>query len=179
MGEHPLWRLWSMRAMYLALCIFLIFFNLMPLETLPRAWAGPDLLAAFTCAWVLRRPEYVPVLAVASIALLADFLYQRPPGLWAALMVLITEGLRARAISLRDQSFIVEWITVTSGLIILALSYRIILAMLLVDQAPLGLSLIQLIMTLACYPIAVLITITLFRVRRPSLAEVNALGQRL
>ncbi len=179
MGEHPFWRLWSMRAAYLALCILLIFFNLMPLETVPRAWAGPDLLTGFTCAWVLRRPEYTPVLSVAAVALLADLLYQRPPGLWAALMVLTVQGLRARAVSLRDQSFAVEWLSVATALIVLALSYRVILALLLVDQAPLGLTLIQLIMTLLCYPLAVLITITLFGVRRPSLAEVNALGQRL
>ena len=66
-------------------------FLLLPLQTTPRSLAGPDLLLAFAVAWCLRRPEFVPPLALALAFLLADLLLQRPPGLWA-LLALFTVG---------------------------------------------------------------------------------------
>jgi rod shape-determining protein MreD len=58
-------RLWVMRLSFVALALVILFFHLLPLETTPRPWAGPDLLLGFACAWGLRRPEYVPALFLA------------------------------------------------------------------------------------------------------------------
>ena len=72
-------RTWPMRAAFVALSLALIFVHLLPLETVPRKWAPPDILLAFAFAWVLRRPDYVPALLVAGVFLMADLLLQRPP----------------------------------------------------------------------------------------------------
>ena len=94
MAEGVAARIWGMRGMFLALALVLIFIKLLPLDFQPRVWAGPDLLVALTFAWVLRRPEFVPALTVGLVFLLADLLFLRPPGLFAALMVLGTQTLK-------------------------------------------------------------------------------------
>ena len=73
MAERNTSFLWMMRAVYLGLCIFVIFLHLLPLDTQPRAWAGPDLMLALTFAWTLRRAEYVPPLLVAAIFQIVRF----------------------------------------------------------------------------------------------------------
>lgn len=172
-------RFWIMRSLYVALCLMLLFIQLLPLDTVPKVWAAPELILAVTFAWVLRRPEYVPASLIALIFLLADLLLQRPPGLWAALVLIGAETLRVRAPGLRDLTFPVEWLTVCSTLVIMTLGYRIILSLTVVDQAPLGLSLIQLVMTLLAYPVVVLLTQTIFGVRKMTPGEVDAMRNRL
>jgi rod shape-determining protein MreD len=49
--------------------------------------------------------------------LLADLLFLRPPGLWAAIVVLGHEFLRNREQGLRDMPFFVEWGLVASLLL--------------------------------------------------------------
>ena len=136
----------------------LIFLHLLPLETLPRGWAGPDVMLALTFAWLLRRPDYVPPLLIAAVFLLADLLFQRPPGLWAALVLLGNQALRAREPVLRDLTFAVEWLSVATTLFVMMLGYRVILALMMVDQAPLGLSLMQVIATLLVYPLVAIVS---------------------
>ena len=172
-------RPWIMRCLFFLVCMALLFIQLLPLDTVPKAWAAPELILAFTFAWVVRRPEFAPPMLIALIFLLADMLVQRPPGLWAALVLLGSEALRNRAHGLRDLTFPVEWLTVATTLVIMTLGYRIILGLTVVDQAPLGLSLIQLLMTLIAYPIVVLITQGLFGVRKRAPGDGNAMGNRI
>nr|WP_232897194.1 rod shape-determining protein MreD [Pontibaca salina] len=152
---------------YCALALVIIFFHLLPLDTLPRHWAPPDLLLAFTLAWSLRRPEYVPALSIAAVMLMADLLFQRPPGLLALLVVLGSEHLKSRASNLGEMGFVLEWATV--GVVIVAITFanRLVLGILTVQQAPLTLSLIQLVMTVVTYPLIVVVTQVILRVRRP------------
>lgn len=156
----------AMRALYVGLCGGLIFLRLLPLDTLPRGWAGPDIILALTFAWTLRRPDFVPPLLVAVVFLLCDLLFQRPPGLWAALVLLGSQTLRARAPDLRDLTFSMEWLSVASTLLIMTLGYRAVLGLLVVDQAPLGLNLTQMVMTLFVYPLVVLISQSVLGVRK-------------
>ena len=51
MDEVSLTRLWLMRAGFAALILGLLFFQLLPLETTPRRFAGPDLVMGFAFAW--------------------------------------------------------------------------------------------------------------------------------
>lgn len=178
MAENPAYRLWTMRLLYVLLGLVLIFLHLLPLDTLPRGWAGPDIMLALTFAWVLRRPEYVPPLLLAAMFLLGDLMFHRPPGLWAALVLVAAETLRARYIGLRDLTFAVEWVSVASTLIAVTVAYRLVLAVLMVDQAPLGLSLMQLVMTLLAYPVVVVVSQSLFGVRKLAPGDIDALGGR-
>ncbi|MEM9844179.1 MAG: rod shape-determining protein MreD [Pseudomonadota bacterium] len=178
MAERDHTRLWTMRALYAAIVMAIVFFQLLPVNTVPRIWAGPDLILALTLAWVLRRPDFVPLSLVALLFLLADLLLHRPPGLWAALVLITAEFLRARYVGLRDMTFAAEWVAVGGALVVLTLTYRLILSLLVVDQAPLGLALIQLIMTLAAYPFVVVISQTVFGVRKLAPGNLDALGGR-
>lgn len=169
---------WAMRILFGVLCLLLIFAHLLPLQTLPRGWAGPDVMLALTFAWVLRRPDFVPPLLIAGVFLLADLLFQRPPGLWAALVLLGSQTLRAREPGLRDLTFAVEWVSVATTLVAMTLGYRIILALLMVDQAPLGLSLMQLVATLVVYPLVALVSHGIFGVRKIAPGDIDALESR-
>lgn len=169
---------WAMRLWFLTLAAVIIFFHLIPLETTPRRWAPPDLLIAFTLAWVLRRPDYVPALSVAAVMLMADLLFQRPPGLMAVLVVLGCEFLKNRSSSLGETSFVVEWFNVCVVIAAITVLDRLILTMTLVDRAPLSLHLIQMVLTMAVYPFAVLVTQTILGVRKLSPGNSDALGTR-
>ncbi|MFX0541912.1 rod shape-determining protein MreD [Roseovarius sp. S4756] len=170
MAENARAHIWAMRALFAALCALVIFWRVLPLSTVPAGWAGPDIITALAFAWVLRRPQFVPPLLIALIVLLTDLMFQRPPGLWAALVVLGCETLKARAPGLRDMGFGPEWLMVGITALGITLLYRLSLAILLVPQAPLGLSLMQMAMTVLCYPLVVMVSSFLLGVRkaRPS-----------
>ena len=179
MAETPAVRIWTSRGVFTALCFFLIMGSLLPLNTMPRAWAPPDVLLALTFAWVVRRPDFVPVWLVGAIFLLTDMLYDRPPGLWTAVIVLATEYLRKRAVSMRNLPFPVEWMTVAMVAVAATLAYRVILAATLLPVPPLDLTAIQLLATLITYPLVAGLSHWLFNVRRVSPGEVDSLGHRL
>lgn len=143
-----------------------------------RVWVGPDLLIAFAFAWSLRRPEYVPILMLAALFLLSDLLLQRPPGLWALLALLACENLRGRSRSLRDSTFGAEWIAISLLLVGILLVNRIVLSVLMVAPPQLGLSLIELGMTILVYPVVVFVTRTVMGVRRAAPGELDSLGGR-
>ena len=172
-------RLWLMRTLFVGLALLSIFMHLLPLETIPSSWAPPDLIMALTFAWAMRRPEYVPAISVAAVVLLADFLFQRPPGLQAALMVIASEILRTRAMANRDMPYLVEWASVAGMMIAVAAALRVLMAMFFIPAPSLSLVLIQLAMSIALYPIVVLVSHVLFSVRRAAPGEVDALGHRL
>lgn len=171
-------RIWSKRITFLALALLIIFFHLIPLETLPRRWAPPDLLIAFAFAWVLRRPDYVPALSIAFVMLTADLLFQRPPGLMAVLVVLAAEYLKNRTAGFSEASFAVEWFAVSMVVIAITVLNRLILVILAVQQAQFSLSLIQMLATIAVYPLVVLATQIIMGVRRPAPGDAEAFGGR-
>ncbi|UWR15003.1 rod shape-determining protein MreD [Sulfitobacter sp. M368] len=171
-------RLWLMRAAFLFLALVILFFHLLPLTTTPSRWTGPDLLLGFACAWSLRRPEYVPALALALAFLMADLLLQRPPGLWALLALMGSENLKSRGRNLRDSSFAVEWLTVGVVIIMVMMANRFLLAISLVEVPHLPLVLSELGMTLLFYPLIVLVTHGLMRVRKTAPGDLDAHGQR-
>lgn len=178
MAERTRTGVWVMRLVYTGLCLVLIFLHLLPLDTVPRGWAGPDLILALTCAWVIRRPDFAPLLLIALIFLLMDLLYQMPPGLWAALTVIGTQALRRRVTVLRDLTFMAEWVTVAVILSAMTVGNQLVLALLLVDRPPLGLYLMQLLMTLASYPIVAYLSQIAFGVRKQAPGDVDAMVNR-
>jgi rod shape-determining protein MreD len=132
---------------------------------------------ALAFAWVMRRPQYAPPLLIALVVLLADLMFQRPPGLWAALIVLGCETLKGRAPGLRDMGFAPEWVMVAITTLGVTLLYRLSLAILLVPQAPLGLSLMQMVMTVLCYPLVVMVSSLILGVRKARPSESGTRGR--
>lgn len=195
------------RIAFVVLGLFIIFVRLIPLETVPvgfgsssldpitqpRAtagtqtevlfdpirWIAPDLLILFALAWVTRRPSFVPALAIGGIFLLADMLFQRPPGLWTALVLILSEILRGRSRAMRTLPFWLEWMTVAIGIVIITAINQFTLSMVLVSQAPLGLTLGHMLITILFYPVVAFVSYILFGVSRPAPGEVDALGHRI
>ncbi len=174
MVDFPRARAWLYRLLFLGVSGLIIFFHLLPLGRASGAWPGPDLLQAFTYAFVLRRPDYVPLLLIASVMFIADMLFLRPPGLQAALVVLASEFLRRRHHLMRDLPFPAEWGIVAAMLIAVTLAQRLILVLFLVPRPPLGSTLMQLGITIAVYPLVVVITRHIFGVRMATPGERDA-----
>lgn len=172
-------RLWVMRLSFVALALVILFFHLLPLETTPRSWAGPDLLLGFACAWGLRRPEYVPAIFLALVFLLSDLLLQRPPGLWAVLALLGVENLKSRGRHLRDASFAAEWLTVSVILTMMIFANRILLSFALVPTPSMSLNLTELALTTLAYPLIVAVTHGIMGVRKTAPGDLDALGKRV
>ncbi|MCG7624311.1 rod shape-determining protein MreD [Epibacterium sp. Ofav1-8] len=170
--------IWLMRAAYVGLALLIMFFHLLPLDTLPRRWSPPDLLLAMSLAWSVRRPDFVPPLLIAAVMFLADLLFQRPPGLWALLVLLACEFARSRLSPHRETPFLAEWFAISVIVIGMALLNRVILGILAVEQAHIALILVQVIMTIAAYPLVVLLSQSVIGVRRLSAADAETLGAR-
>ncbi len=172
-------RLWVMRLSFVALALVILFFHLLPLETIPRSWAGPDLLLGFACAWALRRPEYVPALFLTLVFLLSDLLLQRPPGLWAVLALIGVENLKSRGRHLRDASFAAEWLTVVVILTMVIFANRVLLSLALVPTPSRTLNLTELALTALAYPLIVAVTHGIMGVRKTAPGDLDALGKRV
>lgn len=171
-------HLWTMRVGFAALAFAILFFQLLPIGTGPRSWAGADLLLAFALAWSARCPDYVPTLLLATIFFLADLLLQRPPGLMALLALLASESLKAQSHSLRDEGIMAEILTAAALIIAVGIGNRLILAILLVDLPPLGLTAMQIGATVLAYPIIAFLTHALIGVRGAAPGDLQTGGNR-
>lgn len=170
---------WAYRALFAALALVLIFARLLPLGSVAGAWPGPDLLFLLTLCWVLRRPDFLPVWLVAAVMLFEDLLLMRPPGLWAAVVVLAVEFLRSRVVPSRQLGFLVEWILVAGVIAASMLGYRLALMLAMLPQASLGMTLVQMILSILCYPLVVGASQVGLGVRRPATGAVTAQGRLL
>jgi len=207
MNENVTRRRWVGRLTFVLLSFFIIFTHLIPLDTAPPSlggstlepiqqpratagtetdtlfdpvrWIAPDLLLLMALAWVTRRPSFAPVLAIAGIFLLADMLFQHPPGLWSGLVLILTEILRSRARAIRTLPFWLEWATVGTGIVVITAVNSFTLSMVLVPHGPLGLTVLQMLLTISLYPAVVFVSYAVFGVNRPAPGEVDALGHRL
>ena len=176
--DKPTSHIWVMRGLFVFLAVLVLFLHLLPLNTQPDRWPFPDVLIALIFTWVLRRPDYVPTLLIATVMLMADLLLQRPPGLLAALVVLGTAYLRSAAPGMRDVGFAGEWMSVAVVIAAIFLLNRVVLSLLSVQQAALGPVAIQLVLTVAAYPPLVLLSQSVFGVRRMSAADASTMGAR-
>lgn len=179
MAERADSKTWINRGVFVILAFCLIVIDLVPLDMRPASWAAPDLLLTVTLVWVARTPHYVPVFVIAVLFLMADFLFMRPPGLWAALVVVLTEMIRRQNRDFRNMPVLVEWGTVALGVVAITVANRLILAIVMAPQAPLALTLIEMIATIMVYPLVVVVAHFVFGVSRIAPGEVGSKGQVL
>ncbi|MBV0910979.1 rod shape-determining protein MreD [Anianabacter salinae] len=165
-------------ALYVAICLGLMIYNILPIDLQAGTIPGPDLMLCVTFAWVLRRPRWVPVLLIAAMFLVADLMFMRPPGLWAALVVLASEYLRNHDNGGGELTFGNEMLMVAATILTISLADRLVLSLLLVDQVPVRLTLLQFLTTIVAYPVVVLISHLGLGVRKMSPTE-DALEARL
>ncbi|MFT4149175.1 MAG: rod shape-determining protein MreD [Paracoccaceae bacterium] len=170
---------WLRRALFVALAALVLFFRLLPLGSEAGAWPGPDLLLCLIFAWTMRRPDYLPVLLVAGVVLAEDFILMRPPGLWTALVVVGTEFIRSRVALTRELTFTVEWLLVAGIMAALVLAYRAVFAIAFLPQPGLGFAMVQVIWSILCYPVVVVVSRYGFDLRKPAKGETDAYGRPL
>ena len=165
--------------LYLALCATVLFVRLLP-RAPGQAWLpGPDLILCLTLAWVLRRPEHVPVLAIAAVVLVEDLLTDRPPGLWPLLVLGGAAFVHSRRPAMREVGLLVEWAVLAGVMTAVTLAYRLILVIVMVPAPPLDLSMMKLAVTVAAYPVVVGVMQGILRVRKPATGELDERGRRL
>ncbi|MEM1302690.1 MAG: rod shape-determining protein MreD [Pseudomonadota bacterium] len=179
MGSAGTAYIWSMRAAFAGVAVFTLLVHLLPLETQPRGWVAPDVLLALTLAWTMRRPDIVPVALVAVVFLLADFLLQRPPGLFTGLVVVASEVARYRHDDIRETLFLFEWLTAAALMVGVYLAYLIVLG--IVSPTPISASLVVLqgVFTILAYPLVVGLSQSIFGIRIAAPGEVDERGRRL
>ncbi|MEP5761507.1 MAG: rod shape-determining protein MreD [Litoreibacter sp.] len=172
-------RIWSYRLLLLTIVSVVAFILLLPLCSRAGGIPGPDVVLLIVFAWIIMRPDFVPLVLAAGIFLAADLLFMRPIGLWAALSVMGAEFIRSRRIQLRDSTFLFEWLLVVTVVAAMTLVNALVLAMVAVEQPNLGLNLIRLIFTAITYPVVVILAGRAFGVRKLSSAELDRMGKRL
>lgn len=147
---------WMYRIGFVFLGLALIVLRLLPLQTIPQTWAGPDVMLCLVFAWSVRRPDYVPTLLIAAVILLEDFLLQRPPGLHAALIVGASFWLKSKAQTADDQTMTGEIVQITIAVLGVLFATRLILALSLLPLPSLSVLFAQALSTIIFYPVMAL-----------------------
>ena len=171
--------LWLHRAGIVLGALALIFLKLLPIGSTAGDWPGPDLMLCLIFAMVVRRPDYLPIWLVLIVVLLEDLLLLRPPGLWAALVVLASEFVRSRAALTRELTFWVEWMLVAGVMVGLLVAYRVAFAITFLPQAGFGFAMMQVLWSILCYPLVVGVLRISLDLRKPATGEVDSYGRRL
>lgn len=176
-----LWRAahWGYRALFLGLALLLLFLRLLPLGADAGRFPGPDLVLCMIMAWVMRRPDYLPVWLIAAVVLAEDLILMRPPGLWTALVVMGSEFIRSRAALTRELNFVVEWLLVTGLMVAMLLAYRLVFALALLPQLPFGFAVVQVLWSALAYPVVVGASRLVLDLRKPATGETDDYGRRL
>ncbi len=161
---------------FAALAAGLVLVKLLPLGSGTDGWPAPDLLMCLLVAWMIRRPDLLPMPLVAVVFLWADLMLMRPPGLWAAFAVLAGEWLRRRQRGLRAAPLLAEPGLLAGLMVAMVLAHWAVLAVLFVDQPRLGWQLLQVPVTVLAYPVvAVVLQAGLGLRRRP---VIDGFGRR-
>jgi len=176
-----LWRQsdWLFRGLFLGLALLILFLRLLPLGHEPGALPGPDLLICLMLAWMVRRPNFLPLPLILIVLLAEDFILMRPPGLWTAIVVLATEMLRSRIALTRELNFLVEWMVVSGVMLGMVLVYRLALAVAFVPQPAFGFAIVQLLWSIAFYPLIVGLSRLVLDLHKPGMGEIDDFGRRL
>ena len=170
---------WLHRLIFLGVALVITFVRLLPLQTTAGHLPGPDLLLCLIFAWMVRRPEYLSALMIGVVVLAEDILLMRPPGLWTALVLIGAEFIRARSALTRELNFGVEWLLVAGVIFGVFFANLTILDMAFVNQPAFGFSLLQIIWSVAAYPVVVALSRYGLDLYKPALGQIDSFGRRM
>ena len=139
--------------LYFCIGLLIIFFQILPLQTTPQNCSGPNVLLVFFAAIVTKRPEYTSCFLLALVFLIEDFFLMRPPGLMPALIVISFYILKRKIQNQEENSLISVWVNVATCLTLVLLIYYMISVLLFLPSAGFSLTLMEIIISLALYPI--------------------------
>ena len=139
--------------LYFCIGLLIIFFQILPLQTTPQSWSGPNVLLVFFAALVIKRPEFTSSLLIAVVFLIEDFFLMRPPGLMSSLTVLGLYILKTKFQNQEETSLVFVWGNVAICLTLILLICYFVLKLLFIPSAGLRLTIMEITVTLAIYPI--------------------------
>lgn len=168
---------WVYRLIYFGVAIVFLFFALLPFGAGEGGLPGPDLMLCLTFAWILRRPDYVPLWLMVPVFLLDDVLLMRPLGLWTLVVLLAAEYLRRRVDHSESQTFGAEVVLGAGCIAATFIANHVILSLLLAETPPVAGQTLQALVTIAFYPVTALFS-QLIGVRRLAPGELDTLGTR-
>lgn len=169
--------LWGYRATFLGLSALILFFALLPFGSADGGLPGPELTLCFICAWILRRPDYVPLWLMVPILLMDDILLMRPLGLWTLIVLVVSEVLRRQVDHAEALPFSSELPLVAGWIAGAFVAQYLFLLLLVAETPPLTGLILQAIGTIVAYPFVVLFS-QLIGVRRLAPGELDTLGAR-
>ncbi|MBZ4688866.1 MAG: rod shape-determining protein MreD [Cereibacter changlensis] len=170
---------WAYPMAFVGIAVMLLIARLMPISAEAGSWPGPDLLLCLILVWVTRRPDYLPALLIALVVLAEDLILMRPPGLWAALVLVASEFLRSRGALTRELSFAGEWLLVAGVMVAMLLAYRLMFLIAFLPQPGFGFAMIQTVATILCYPLVVGLSWFLLDLHKPATGELDSYGRRM
>lgn len=165
MDRETIW-INSRRALFVIACAIIILVHSLPLRDMSLQFPAPDLIMALCFAWCLRRPQIMTPLLIAITVLAADFLLNRPPGLWALIVLGGCVYLTARQKELRQVMFGIEWAYASGTIVACFLVYylsQFVLFLLPIDPALLS---IKALITILVYPLVTFVSARLFGIRK-------------
>ena len=139
--------------LYFCIGLLIIFFQILPLQTTPQSWSGPNILLVFFAVLVIKRPEFTSSLLIAVVFLIEDFFLMRPPVLMSSLTVLGLYILKRKLQNEEDTSLVFVWGNVAICLTLILLICYFVLKLLFIPSAGLRLTIMEITVTLAIYPI--------------------------
>lgn len=163
---------------FVGLVSLVLFVQILPLKSSAGGLPGPDIMILIAFTWVLYRPDYVPVWLLGGVFFVADLLLLRPPGLWAALVVLGAEFVRSRSVGMRDARFVLDWALIAVVVLTIGLLNQLVLAIFVVERPNLAMSLVQIVATIAVFPLVAILAGRAFGLRKIAPGEVDVLGHR-
>ena len=139
--------------LYFCIGLLIIFFQILPLQTTPQSWSGPNVLLVFFAAIVIKKPEFTSSLLIAVVFLIEDFFLMRPPGLMSSLTVLGLYILKTKFQNQEETSLVFVWGNVEICLTLILLICYFVSKLLFIPSAGLRLTIMEITVTLAIYPI--------------------------
>jgi rod shape-determining protein MreD len=139
--------------LYFCIGLLIIFFQILPLQTTPQSWSGPNVLLVFFAALVIKRPEFISSILIAVVFLMEDFFLMRPPGLMSSLTVLGLYILKTKFQNQEETSLVFVWGNVAICLTLILLICYFVSKLLFIPSAGLKLTIMEITVTLAIYPI--------------------------
>lgn len=167
---------WLYHTLFAGLAMMILILQLVPFGGGSVAVPGPDVLTCLVLVWIQRRPDFLPLLLLASVLLLADFLLLRPPGLWAALTLMGAEFLRRVTAGSREITFAAEWGFAAGVILAMTVAHWALNALVSAPAIPLGLSIVQAITTIIAYPFVLWLSQSAFNIRKPAFDGQNQRG---
>ncbi|WGH77801.1 rod shape-determining protein MreD [Jannaschia ovalis] len=170
-------RVWLYRLVFALLASAILFFALLPFGPGEGGVPGPELTVCLIFAWVLRRPDYVPVWLIVVMLLLDDVMLMRPLGLWTLTVLLASEYLRRRVDHAEALPFWSEVGVVSGCIVVVFTANHLTLVLLFAEPGPLLGTALHALATIVFYP-PIAVFSQMIGVRRLAPGEMDSLGTR-